>query len=280
MPRPPVVIERISPPSPRDFERDYVRRSRPVVITGLADGWRAMSRWTPEYFKETFGTLPAAVIRLRDGHVFDDPGVGVEYEDTTFARAIDLVFSGEKRDASDPALDRDAAPTGVAKHYLVTKIAGPLARLRDDVSSPPYCVRGPLMRSRLFIGAGGTVSGLHRDFPENLFAQIVGRKRMTLIPPEDMGGVYALPLLSKLPQASLIDAERPDFERFPRFRTVRRVMVDVGPGDVLYLPSRWWHQVRALEPSISINWWWPQGVVNTLRDGFEILQKRVRRVRW
>ncbi len=259
------VVERIPPPSRSVFEREYVKRSRPVVISGIVGEWRAITRWTPEYLKAAFGAVPAAVIRLRDGRVFDDPEVGVLYEDTTFARAVDLVFSS---DASSPL------------HYLVTKVGGPLRSLLDDVATPQYCVPGPLMRSRLFMGAPGTVSGLHRDFPENLFAQIVGKKRLTLISPEDMDRVYALPLISKLPQASVVDAERPDLARFPRFRGVRPITVEVGPGDLLYLPSRWWHQVRALEPSISINWWWPDGIVNTLRDGFEILQKKVRRVRW
>lgn len=28
------------------------------------------------------------------------------------------------------------------------------------------------------------------------------------------------------------------------------------PGDVLYLPAGWWHHVRTLEMSITLNFWW------------------------
>ncbi len=30
----------------------------------------------------------------------------------------------------------------------------------------------------------------------------------------------------------------------------------LGPGDGLYIPARHWHYVRALSPSISVNFWW------------------------
>lgn len=32
-------------------------------------------------------------------------------------------------------------------------------------------------------------------------------------------------------------------------------MIDLEPGDVLYVPKNWWHLVENLETSISINTW-------------------------
>jgi len=37
-------------------------------------------------------------------------------------------------------------------------------------------------------------------------------------------------------------------------------VVDVGPGDVLYVPPFWWHTVETLSPSLSLTTIsrWPQ----------------------
>lgn len=34
-------------------------------------------------------------------------------------------------------------------------------------------------------------------------------------------------------------------------------MVDLDPGDVLFVPARWWHYVENLSTAISINTWVP-----------------------
>jgi hypothetical protein len=35
---------------------------------------------------------------------------------------------------------------------------------------------------------------------------------------------------------------------------------EVAAGEVLYLPRYWWHQVRSLERSASVNLWWAEGL--------------------
>ena len=52
----------------RAFFREFLSRSRPVVITGVADRWQAIARWDAAYFKRT---LPEVEVRVeiwdRDG---------------------------------------------------------------------------------------------------------------------------------------------------------------------------------------------------------------------
>ena len=57
----------------------------------------------------------------------------------------------------------------------------------------------------------------------------------------------------------MVDLKNPDFQRFPRVRKAldAAVVVDLEPGDAVYYPSMWWHQVEALDPfNIMINFWW------------------------
>ena len=82
--------------------------------------------------------------------------------------------------------------------------------------------------------------------------------------------LFALALISALPMAanagdisynyaelgySQIDIKAPDLAKFPRFAEVRAAEVILGPGDLLYVPARWWHSVQSLDVSISINQW-------------------------
>jgi hypothetical protein len=56
---------------------------------------------------------------------------------------------------------------------------------------------------------------------------------------------------------------------------VQPIEVVLGPGDAMYLPSRWWHQVRSLDLSLSVNFWWADGAVAVAVRSAEFV-KRVR----
>ena len=51
--------------------------------------------------------------------------------------------------------------------------------------------------------------------------------------------------------------EEPDYQKFPRLRDLRGFETVVGPGDLLYIPNCWWHQVETLrENTVSITFWY------------------------
>lgn len=113
----------------------------------------------------------------------------------------------------------------------------------------------------LWLGNRITVPA-HQDWPSNLACCVVGRRRFTLFPPDAVGDLYIGPLdLTPAGQPiSLVDPASPDWRRqFPRYANAleRARVVELGPGDAIYLPSLWWHQVEALEPvSALVNYWW------------------------
>jgi hypothetical protein len=59
--------------------------------------------------------------------------------------------------------------------------------------------------------------------------------------------------------ASMVDLRNPDFALYPRFREALAAArtVELEPGDALYIPALWWHNIEALSPfNILINHWW------------------------
>jgi hypothetical protein len=57
----------------------------------------------------------------------------------------------------------------------------------------------------------------------------------------------------------MTDINAPDFGRFPRLREALAAaqVAELEPGDALYYPAMWWHQVDALERfNVMVNYWW------------------------
>lgn len=105
-----------------------------------------------------------------------------------------------------------------------------------------------------FIGPADTLSGLHCDFPNNWFCQVRGVKEFVMFTRDqtahlsvarkyDWGATLSEVDISRL-------ADKPAVRE--RFEKARGLYARVEAGDALYIPSRTWHAVLALEPSISI----------------------------
>lgn len=101
----------------------------------------------------------------------------------------------------------------------------------------------------------------HNDFPDNIACVAVGRRRFTVFPPEQFRNLYIGPI-DNTPAGraiSMVDIHNPDFEAFPNYHealaTAQTAVLE--PGDVIFIPSMWWHQVDGLSPfNAMINYWW------------------------
>lgn len=53
-----------------------------------------------------------------------------------------------------------------------------------------------------------------------------------------------------------VDVENPDLERFPKFAEAPFLSCVLSPGELLFIPVKHWHYVRALDLSFSVSFWW------------------------
>lgn len=139
--------------------------------------------------------------------------------------------------------------------------------LLRDFPIPIYRVgEGRLYSVMFWFGPRYSVSPLHFDPLDNLLIQFVGRKRVFLFPSDDpassIGNVeksmwhYAGSDMGQK-NTSPVNIEDVDLNKFPRFSQAPEALECIlKPGDILFIPKRWWHHVRSLDTSVSANIWW------------------------
>ncbi len=109
-----------------------------------------------------------------------------------------------------------------------------------------------------------SVAAAHFDQPKNLACCVAGRRRFTLFAPEQVKNLYPGPL-HPTPGGQMVtmaNLDEPDFVRHPRIAEALKaaVVVEMEPGDALYYPAMWWHEVAALDRfNVMINFWWMTG---------------------
>lgn len=109
-----------------------------------------------------------------------------------------------------------------------------------------------------------TRTAAHWDLAQNLACVVAGRRRFILFPPEQVANLYVGPLENTLAgqPISLVDFAERDLEAHPRFADAMEhaLVAELEPGDVLYLPSLWFHHVESLEDfGALVNFWWRDG---------------------
>jgi lysine-specific demethylase 8 len=98
-------------------------------------------------------------------------------------------------------------------------------------------------------------TGLHNDDEENVLCQVSGEKRVLLISPKERENVYVNKLFDSGTECCDVDVSSPDLLRHPLFAQVQQIYcVTLRAGDVLFIPKFWFHEVRPISTSISINY--------------------------
>lgn len=123
--------------------------------------------------------------------------------------------------------------------------------LASDLNLPQFFPEGKLFSSVLRVASPGLQLWTHYDVMDNLLVQVVGRKRVVLFPPSAVEDLYL-----KGDKSLVVDIDNPDVDKFPRFPQAQRFECEMSPGDVLFIPALWFHNVTSIDYSVAVNSFW------------------------
>jgi len=239
------------------FRATYEQALRPLVIRGAVRHWPAVGKWDLRYLRNA---IAPKSIRLKS----NQSGC-TEYTFPDHIDALRAHLHPPRADLYAPRAGRARNPlppylTNANIHRHFPELAADLEPYCEyalpDLSASPLLPRD-FMYDRygveLLVGIEGHRFGcLHTDlgYIHAFLAQIHGEKECILFAPEDTRNVYPDP---DSPLTSAIDDIWAwDTARFPRLARATPYRLTLAPGDLLFIPSGWWHTTRMHTTSIGV----------------------------
>ncbi|KAF9939903.1 JmjC domain-containing protein 4 [Mortierella alpina] len=249
-----------TPPSYAAFLEHYLEPNIPVLIgPALTEAWRARRQWVcPDTGKPNFATLreqlcqtpvqvPVADCLTRD------------YTDQKRS-AMDLREFLDEWEASSNA---DQSSRTYLKDFHFVKTFPDYDAYQtpeifcDDWMNEFWTRREDMDDDYRFMycGGDGTFTPFHADVYRSYSwsANICGVKKWTLFPPDQEH------LFQDNLHNTVYNINHVDRTQFPNFDKSKSFSLYQNPGQTLFVPSGWWHQVENIGDTISINHNWCNG---------------------
>jgi hypothetical protein len=238
---------------------ELVASGQPAVLKGLVRDWGIVragldsDQAAMQYLKSFYNGKPV-------GYSYGEPQIAGRPFYTEDFSALNCVV---KRDRLAEVLDQiethlldEHPPTYYVASLLVDSCL-PGFREKNDIDLNVQGIESP---PTIWIG-NRTIASCHYDAPNNIACCVVGRRRFTLFPPDQIFNLYPGPL-EPTPggqAVSVVDFAQPDFGKYPQFREALAAgqTAELEPGDAVFVPSMWWHHVEGLSPfNTLVNYWW------------------------
>lgn len=276
-----------------DLLEYMLEKRKPVVLKQAAKYLKDLDIWNLDQLRAASGEKKVWV-KVSDSKIFEGIEKASKWQNNDEAVAnipkevkdslgetIDLVvvrpyhFSLRFDEFVD--LLRQPNETCKASYYLEyfpSKDVFPQFEKPDFISALPLVER----HQNIWLGDGNTVGKLHFDEYENLMMSLRGTKEFILF--DERSNLYERHLREgklcfdpsqcrferrSLPEQtamvmSPVDLDDIDTKRFPQFNSSRATVCKVDEGDVLYVPSFFWHEVvsspsESERMNLAINWW-------------------------
>ena len=213
----PIPVYDMRTGSRQEFIERFVNANTPVVVKGLSD----VDHWSIDWLMRTYGDTDVLFTDLASGRSYEAPLRDIDTPGKP--GEVPYLHNCGRLFEQHPELTRDLA----------------LGRLRP--------VESDSFAQQIFVGTKkGTGSPYHCAENVNLFYQLEGCKRWTLVHPEYMFLLYPYLSRGNWYQGSLVGLPDPDrdYADVPLYRYCPRLTVDLQKGDVLLSPPWWYHAVE------------------------------------
>lgn len=264
-------------PSPLGFLRDWVNPNLPVVIQNAFNHWPALKKWDNAYLRDKIGEKKVTVAVTPNGYadaVLEDKFVMPEEREMHFSEFLDIL-EGKRKDPAIFYVQKQNSNLTSELRELSEEAALDISWATEAFGKQPDAIN-------FWMGDERAITSMHKDHYENLYCVIKGKKIFTLLPPSDLplipyrlydparykvtdGGNFEIIEERESPKESstsnkvpwiAIDPLNPDLKTHPQYAKAKPVTCVVNAGEMLYLPSLWFHHVQQSHGCIAINFWY------------------------
>jgi Cupin-like domain len=223
------------------FNKCYFNK-KPVVYRNAVINTKPYNTWSMEYLRSLVGSRMVKVSHSKRGVFTISEDGDIEHIQMQFEKAMELFAIGHQKNETWYLQE-----TSMFEYFpeLLAEMEIPALNSKSD----------QIERINFWMGGKGCLTQLHFDGDHNFLVQIRGKKELILFRPEDSAYLYPKEGGINTHESS-VELDHIDYDRFPLVRNASAFSCTLQQGDVLYLPPRWWHQVRTVELSISVNYWW------------------------
>ncbi|MFS4457077.1 cupin-like domain-containing protein [Maribacter sp. 2304DJ31-5] len=230
------VVEKKYGMTYKEFAKKHLFACQPVVIGDACKDWAAKDKFTPEFFKNEYGSRDVVV----EGQRFKLE----EYIDLMKTSTIENPAPYPCKlqiDKDYPELIPDILPRFqfALPDWTHSNMIKPFVRHVDT--------------HEVFLGSpGGQFPYVHYDYMgfHAFITQLYGIKEFTVIPPEQTPYVY--PKENNSWVSEIPDIKNIDSVKYPLSTNLTPITFTVGPGETLFIPNGWWHTARSLNMTISV----------------------------
>ncbi len=246
--------------SAASFHETYFKTNMPVVLEHLVcekRGWAHLEEWrdVSGFFNDANDRLvPVTFGGHGDDNIVTEMALGDLIRDY-----LGQLEADEKSYEENRTTEQLPTVAYMSQHCLFHQVP----ELAKKIQVPGYLL-GKLKPDtgavNAWVGTADTKTALHRDPYSNLLTQTTGFKYVRLYDVSESSKLYPEKSLrdgnSNTFTKSSVVVETPDLKRHPKFADASYFETILAPGDALFMPKGMWHYVRALTPSVSVNFWW------------------------
>ncbi|XP_035795793.1 bifunctional peptidase and (3S)-lysyl hydroxylase Jmjd7-like [Anopheles albimanus] len=272
------IPESFGIPTSLEFVRDYVARNVPFIMRESINDWPALEKWSSRYFRETIPDKEVTVAVTPNGYA---DGLALHETEEHFVLPLEQTMRMEDFLS---ALDRKDPNSVLYIQRQNSNLTEDFEELWNDVNEASLDFASEAFNKKpdainFWMGDERAITSMHKDPYENIYCVLSGYKDFILIPPIDLHnvprkhypmGVYMQenddslviePILDEIGKPRMIewvsvDPLAPDLEQFPSFANATQYEIRLNAGDMLYLPSLWYHHVRQSHKCIAVNFWY------------------------
>jgi len=221
------------------FNQLYKDKS-PLVIRGLGKHTKATREWSPDFFADKYGET---LVDVRDSPQ-ERVGTQASYNEADFVPTPLRDYVHEMRH-------------GQSQRYLgaMSELFRHHPELMDDLEIEQLNahIGVKVIRPEIFMGTPRNHTPWHCAGIDNYFLQINGEKEWHFINPAFTAGLCLKGSAMVFGAPGLFSNVIPGDDRlFPLFHKTPQYRVTLYPGDFLYNPAYWWHEVENNGETIAV----------------------------